>query len=129
MRRLDGLGAGVAEEQSLDLLRAARDQLLGQQSRQQRAVHLHHAGQVGVEGLVQRVLDHRVRATQGEDAEAAQHVEVAIAVVVEEVAALAALVETVETERRDDLGELRVEVLGVQGEVVAVSLFHQLLRD
>ena len=76
---------------------------------------------------MQRVLDHRVGAPEGEDAEATEHVEVAIVLVVEEVAALAALVETVEAERRDDLGELRVEVLGVQGEVVAVSLFHQLL--
>jgi hypothetical protein len=86
------------------------DQLLGEQAGQERAVHLHHVGQVGVECLVQGVLDHRVAAAEGEDAESAQHVEVALPVVVVEVAALAALVEAIEAERLDDLGELGVEV-------------------
>ena len=66
-----------------------------------------------------------MRTTEREDPEAAQQVEVAIAVVVEEVAALTAFVEAVEAERGHDLRELRIEVLGVQGEVVAVSLLQQ----
>ena len=94
------------------------DELLGQQARQQGAVHLDHVRQVEVERLVQRGLDRRVAAAEGVDAESGQEVEVALPGVVVEVAALAADVVTVEAERPERPGELGVHVPLVQGEVL-----------
>ena len=55
--RLDGLGPRVGEEHPLDAVMAAGHQRLGQEAGQQGAVHLDQVGQVGVDGLVQRLLD------------------------------------------------------------------------
>ncbi len=85
--RFNGLGAGVAEEDAFDLSGAARDELLGQEPRQQRAVHLDHVGKVGVNRLVQGVFDDGVASAECEDAKAAQEVEVALAGLVVEVTA------------------------------------------
>ena len=58
---------------------AARHQLLGEQPRQQRAVHLHHVRQVEVDGLVQRRLERRVAAAERVNPEAGKEIEVALA--------------------------------------------------
>ena len=104
---------------------AALDELLGEEAGQQRAVHLDHVGQVRVDRLAQGVLDDRVAASEGEDPKAAQEVEVPRARLVVEVATLAALVEAVHAEGLEDLGELGVDVFGVQLEVLAVTTLHQ----
>ena len=67
-------------------------------------------GQVGVERLAERVLDHRVAAAEGEHAEPGQEVERASALVVDQVGALAPDVGAVEPEGGQHLGQLGVEV-------------------
>ena len=118
MARLDGLGAGVGEEDPLDPGVRPGHELLGQDAGQQGAVHLHEVGQVGVEGVVQGLDDGRVAAAEGEHAEPGQEVEVAVALVVDEIAALALDVEAVELERAEHPGHLGVDVLGMEGEVL-----------
>src|SRR5215472_16959130 len=59
-RGLDGLRAGVAEEDPADIWVGACDKLLSQQPRQQGAVHLDHVGQVEVERLMEGSLDARM---------------------------------------------------------------------
>ena len=86
-----------------------------QQARQQCAVQLGQIRQVRVERLMERVLEHRVTATEGEDAEAGQEVQRAATLVVDQVGALAPHVGAVEPEGGEDLGQLGVEVLLVQG--------------
>jgi hypothetical protein len=95
---LNGLGSRVAEEHALDLGGTALDELLGQESGQQRAVHLHHVRQVRVDCLMQGVFDGGVAASEREDPESAQEVKVALARLVVEVAAFGAHVEPVHTE-------------------------------
>ena len=67
-------------------------------------------------------LDGRVGPAEGVDAEAGQKVEVALALVVVEVAALAPHVEAVEPEGLEDPDQLGVHVLGVEREVLAVAV-------
>jgi hypothetical protein len=47
-------------------------------------------------------------------------------VLVEEIAALAAFVETVKAECRHDFGQLGIEILSVKLEVLPVTLLHKL---
>ncbi len=115
---LDGLRAGVAEEDPADARVGTGDELLGQQAGEQRAVHLDHVGQVQVECLVQGRLDRRVAAAEGINPESGQKIEVLLPGVVVKVTALAADVVTVEPESPDRPGELGVHVPLVQGEVL-----------
>ena len=90
------------------------DQLLGQEPGQERAVHLHEVGQVGVERVVERLDDAGWPRPEGEDPEAGEEVEVALPFVVDEVAALAPLEEAVELDGAEDTRQLRVDVLRVE---------------
>ena len=116
-RRLDGLRPRVREDDSAHLRMAARQQLLGEQARQERGVHLHEVRQVLVDRVVQRTLDDGVRAPEAEDAESRQEVEVAAILLVVEVGALPSYVVPVEPDRSEHSNELRVDVARVQGEV------------
>ncbi len=118
--RFDRLGAGIAEEHAADLLAAARQELLGEQARQQRAVHLHHVGQIEVEGLVQRRLERRMAAPEGVNPEAGKQIQVTIALGVEQVATFAADIEAIEADRLQHARQLMVQVLFVQRVVLTV---------
>ena len=119
---LNGLGAGVAEEDTADTRMGASDKLLGQQPGQQRAVHLDHVGQVEVERLMEGRLDCRMTPAQGINPETGQEVEVALAGVVVEVAAVAPDVVAVEPESPERPGELGVHVPLMQGKVLPGTL-------
>ena len=101
-----------------------REELLREKAGQQRTIHLHHVGEIEVDRLVQRGLDRRMPTTECEDAEARQHVEVALPAIVVEVAALAANEVAVETERLEYPRQLRVQVLLVECKVLTVPLFE-----
>ena len=107
---------------------ARADQLLGQDAGQEGAVHLHEVREIGVEGVVQRLDDGRMAPTEGEDPEPGQKVEVTVPCVVDEIAALALDVEAVELESAEHPGQLGVDVLGVEGEVLALALVQHLLQ-
>ena len=104
-------------------------QRLGQQPGQQGAVELDQVGQVGVEGLVEGVLDHRVAPAQGEDPEPREEVEVAVALVVDQVGALAPDVGAVEADGLQDLGQLGVQELLVEVEGLAAVVCQQAARS
>ena len=78
------------------------EQLLREQRRQRRDAELHRAGQVELERLDERRADARVVAADVEHPEAAEHVEVALAVGVAEVRALGARPRAVEADRPED---------------------------
>ena len=85
-----------------------------EQARDRLAVELGPRGEVHVERVVQRLLDHRVGAPGGEHPEPGQEVRVGVAVGVVEVGALAADVVLVEADGVQRAGQLRVQVLAVQ---------------
>ena len=105
-----------------------RDERLGEDSGEQRAVHLDHVRQVEVDRLVQRLLDRRVRAAERVDAEAGEQVEVFGPICVVEVAALAAHVEAVEADRLQHLRHQRVHVGAVKLEVLALAICQSTLQ-
>ena len=123
-RRFDCLGSRVAEERPVDPAVGPADELLGEETGKQRAVHLHHVGKVEIDGLVQRGLDRRMAAAEGVDAESGQEIEILLAAVVVEVAALAAHVVPIEAQGLEHPGELQVQVLLMQREVLAVPRFE-----
>ena len=112
-RRLDGLGAAVAEEHPVKAGRLGQ-QPLREQPGDRLAVELCPRGEVHVQGVVQRLADHRVAAARREHAEPGEEVGVGVALGVVEVGALAPLVVLVETDRVQRAGQLRVEVPAVQ---------------
>ena len=129
---LDGalhrLRAGVGEEHALDARVRPGDQLLGQDAREEGAVHLDEVGQIGVEGVVQRPNDCWMAPSQREHTEAGQEVQIPVSLVVNEVAALPLLVEPVELDLAEDPGKLGVDVLRVEGEVLTPALVQHLLQ-
>ena len=127
-RTLDRLGARVGEEDPLDAGMGPLDQLLGQDAGQERTVHLHEVGQVGVERVVQRLDDGRVAPAQGEHPEAGEEVEVPLPLVVDEVAALALLEEAAELDGAEDPRQLRVDVLRMEAEILALAILQHLLQ-
>ena len=80
-RRLHRLGAAVAHVDPVQV-RGPVDEGLGQQPGQERRVHLHQVGQLGVEDVVQGPAHGRVGPPDAEYAETGQEVEVAGAGVV-----------------------------------------------
>ncbi len=65
---------------------------------------------------------------EGEDAEPGEEVEVALPLVVDEVAALALLEEAVELDGAEDTRQLRVDVLRMEAEVLALPILQHLLQ-
>ena len=127
-RALDRLCARVGEEDPLDSRVRAGHELLGQDAGQERAVHLHEVREVGVEGVVQRLHDRRMPRPEGEDAEPGQEVEVPVPFVVDEVATLTLVVEAVELEGAQHPGQLGIDVLGVESEVLALAFVQHLIQ-
>ena len=113
-RRLDRFGAGVAEEHGVEMRRTTFDQRLGQQTRQERAIHLHHVRQIQIEHVADHLRDLRMIAADRVHAEPAQHVEVAVAFLVPEILALGFRVHPVEPDGAKHLHQRRVDVLLVQ---------------
>lgn len=108
-RRLDCLGAGIAEEYSRQVADAARE-VLGEEPREKGDIELHQVRQLGVEHVLERPADRRMIAAEGEDSEPAQKIEIAMAVAVEEISAFGARKVGIETDRLQDARQLRVQV-------------------
>ena len=108
-RRLDRLGAGAREEHALEPRRRAREQRLREQAGQRGDAELHGAGRLELERLDERRADARVVAADVVHPEAAEQVEVAVAVGVEEVGAVGARPGAVEADRAQHAHELRVD--------------------
>jgi hypothetical protein len=89
-------------------------QPLCQQSRDRLAVELGPRGEVHVEGVVQRLLDHRMGPSRREYPEPGEEVRVGVPLRVVEVGAFAAHVILVEADGAQRARQLRVQVLAVQ---------------
>ena len=119
---LDRLGPGARELHALEPGGNAGEQRLGEQPRQRGRAELDGAGQLELERLDQRVANARVVPADVEHPEAAEHVEVAVAVGVPEVRALGALPRAVEVDRAQHAHELRVDRARPAFEVVASTV-------
>src|SRR5581483_1507222 len=108
-RGLDRLGAGAREEHALEARRRALEECLGKKAGERRDAELHRAWKLEVERLLQRAADGLVVPPDVVHAEAAEQVEVAVAVVVEEVRAVRARPRAVETDRLQHAHELRID--------------------
>jgi hypothetical protein len=112
-RGLDRLRPAVAEVDPIEVWRL-REQPLGEDAGQRRRVKLGEVGELGVDHVMHGPLDHRVVAPQREHAEAGQHVEVVVALVVVKVGALGPRIDLVEADRVQHLRQLRVHVPRLQ---------------
>ena len=119
--RLDGLGAGVAEEDPVDVVGTVGDQLLGQQAGQERAIHLDHVREIEFDGLMECGLQRRMTSPEGVHAETRKEVEIPLALGVEEVGPLPPDVEAIESDRLEHPRQLVVQVLLMQCVVLAVA--------
>ncbi len=117
-RGLDRLGAAVAEEHPVQARRLGQ-QPLREQPGDRLTVELGPGGEVRVERVVQRLLDHRVAAARREHPESGQEVRVRVSLGVVEVGAVTAHVVLVEPDRVQRARQLRIQVAAVQ--VVALS--------
>ena len=108
-----GVGAGVGEEDGVESGRHPRDELLGEEAGEQRDVHLDEARPLQLEGFLERAPHRGVVAAEIEDTVAGEEVEVALAVGVPEVRALALHPDLVEADDAQDAGQLGAEVAGV----------------
>ena len=108
-RPLDRLGAGVGGHHRGDPCRGARDERLGQHARKDRHAELGEVRAVRVDQLAQRGDDIGVVAPDREGPVAAEQVEVARPVGVDQVRSFAAHPDAVEAERANDPPELGVE--------------------
>ena len=94
-------------------------QRLGEQAAEERAIHLHHVGQIQLEQVAERALHGGVVATDVEDGVAAEEVEVVALVEVVEVGALRAGIDVVEADDALHADERGVQVLFMQRVVFA----------
>ncbi len=125
-RRLDRLGARAREERAPDARRRAAQQLLREQRRQHVDADLHRARPLQLERLDQGLAHTGIVAPDVEHAEAAEHVQVAVAVAVPEVRALGPRPLPVEPDRPQQPDELRVDRLRVEVERLGAALVDQL---
>jgi hypothetical protein len=122
--RFDGFRPAVAEVDALHP-GCARDQLLGDETRQHRQVELQHVGEVGVEHVVKRLPHHRMVAANTGDPEPGQEVEVAVSLGVPVVRALGADERPVEADRVQHPRHLAVDELRMQTRAVVLVLLEQ----
>ena len=104
----------LREQRLADRGRRAPDQLLGQQRRHRRDPHLRRVRRLALHRLDEPLAHARVRPADVEHPVAAEPVEVALAVRVEEVRALGSRPVAVEADRPQHPDHLRVHVLRVQ---------------
>ena len=123
-RRLDRLRAGIGEEHLVEM-RHEREQPLGQNAGERRDVHLHEIRQVGVEHALQRRANRRMIAADREHAEAAQQVEIAVALAVVEVLAASLAKADIIADRPQHPDHLLVEAAAMQAEALGFVALEQ----
>ncbi len=109
-RGLDGLGAAVGGHHRGDAGGCAREQLLGEHAAEQRDAELREVAGARRHHVLHGGDHFWVIAAEREDAVAAEEVEIALTVAVDEVRALATDPCLLETERPQDAAHLRVQI-------------------
>ena len=124
-RRFDRFGAGIGEEHLVQIGHVF-EQPLGQHAGQRRDVELHEIGQVAVEHALQRVAQRRMVAADREHAKAAQQVEIARAVAIEQILALALLKADVVADGLEHAYQLLVQVARMHGTALRLPVHKHL---
>ena len=106
-RRLDRFRSRI-QEQCFVEIRHMRQQPLGENARERRYIHLNEIGKFAIENALQRLAQRRVITTNGEDAKAAQQVEIASALSIVEILPLAATKPDIVADRLEDPNHLLV---------------------
>ena len=122
--RLDRFRAGIGKEHLVEIGHPLQEPL-GQNSGQHRHVELHQVGQVAVEHAFERLAHVRMIAADREHAEAAEQVQIAGALAVVEIGALAAAEADVIADGAQDPHHLLVEMAAVQPVAFGLALVMQ----
>ncbi len=127
-RRLDRLRAGVRRDHRGDAVGGAREQLLGEHAAEQRHPELRQVPGARGHHLLDRCNRLGVVAPDREHAVAAEQVQIALPVGVDQMCALAARPYLVESERAQDPPHLRVQIAVVQRHLLACTGAEDLLH-
>ena len=127
-RRLDRLGAGVGRNHRGDAVGRKREQLLGEHAAEQRHAQLRQVAGSRRHHLLDRGDRLRVVAPDREHAVAAEQVEVALAVGVDQMRALPSAPHLVEAQRAQDPPHLRVQIAVVERHLLAAASIEDLLH-
>ena len=123
---LVGLRSGIAEEAGGQPVVEQLYEPFGEQAAEQRAVELHHVGQIHVNGVFERFGDNRMVAAHAVYTVAGDEVEVVVALRVVEVRALGAGVALVEAYRFQNRRERAVHVEVVKFVIFAAPRLDEL---
>src|SRR5262249_12027894 len=106
-RGLYRLRAGISEKHLVQI-RHVFQQPLGQHTSKRRDIKLHQIGQVAIENALQGGAEGRMISADGKHAEAAQEIQVAHAIAIEEILALSLLEPDVVTDCFEDPNQLLI---------------------
>jgi hypothetical protein len=120
-RALHRFRAGVAKENRVEVRRCSPGDRFGEQSAQERTVHLHHVGKIEVEHVANRLLHHRMVPADIENAVAAQKIEIRNIIHVVEIRALGPGIDLVEADNALGRNEGAVQMPLVQFVIFAQS--------
>ena len=115
----------LVEHHVPEVRRRAREQLLGQHARQQRHAELRQVRRVRRQHRLELRADARVVAPDREHAVAGEHVQVALAALVDQLRALGAAPAAVEAQRAHDAPELRVQMAIVERQLLTRPRLQQ----
>ena len=120
--------AGVAKENGVQMRGRFLEQRFREQSRKQRAIHLHHIGQIEVEHVADRLFDRGMVAPDIEDAVAGEKIEVIAAIAIVEVRPFGACIDLVEADDALHLHKRGVEMPLVERIVFAQARLDELFE-
>jgi hypothetical protein len=118
---LDRLRAGIGKEDLLQV-RNTLEQSFGKDARQRRDIHLDQIRKIVIEDGLEGIADARMVASQRKDALAAEEIEIALVVPVEQVGALRLAEADVVAERLQDPHHLTVQIARVQPVALGFAL-------
>ena len=127
-RAFHRLRAGVAKENCVEIRRRAFRQRLGQQSAQERAIHLHHVRQIELEHVTNRLFHHRMVPANIENAVATEKIEIRLVVHVVEIRALGPGIDFIESDDALRRHERAIDVPLVQLVILAQPRGHDFLQ-
>ena len=125
-RRFDGFGSGVREEDASDARRGPLEQLAREQRRKRPDAELHGAGRLELERLDEGAANGPVVPADVKHSEAAEHVEVASPLRIDDVRALRSNPAPVEADRPQETDELRIDCASMAVELLAGGLVDHL---
>src|SRR6266404_1659034 len=127
-RALHRFGPGVAKEDRVEVLGRAFGDRFGEQTAQQRAIHLHHVRKIEIEHVADRLFHQGMVSADIENAVAAQEIEIRRVIHVVEIRALGPGIDLVETDHALRLHQRAIQMLLVQLVILAQTRGDDLLQ-